>query len=278
MTKSSEQKTSTEYTLKQRLQAGLALFLLMGFLVFLAWQFADAALDYPHAWIWLRGTAFSLAALMMALPIYMIMVMLRRKWKTGRFTLPRAEAVARQAAIWNSMGAGKPLWPQLKVWSVTIILLLICCVGAVVCIVVAFRLCSCPDSRGLRNLFLALAGLCLILPAWTLFSAIRRKRKTGYYLPSQEEIAERRAKCGMPKPLWQRILPAIMWSFNAVLFTWSAISHNHIGHTPPHDRWILAAAGWFLAILCGWQVFRPSACAILPPTDADRPPSIMPQS
>lgn len=269
----SNQQPPQDYSPKQRLRIVLILLIVTAILLFLAWQIVSTAqtlfLDSP----WIRAAMFSLAVLIVALPIYLIAVMLHRKCKTGRFLLSPAESAAQRARIHAKMGAGKPFLPQAKYWSGLIFLLVLCGIGATAAIVAAIKLCGCPDTHGIRILLLSLAAVCLFPPGLVLFGAIRRKRKTGYYLPSQEDLAAARAKCGMPKPLWQRILLPVMFSINGVLYTTSALSHNHIGHTPSYERWALAAVWWLLTAVWIMQAFRPSTCAIQSPPDTTPSPS-----
>jgi thiol-disulfide isomerase/thioredoxin len=250
---SSSQRAERDFARRQRLAFGLlAIFFLV--LVFFSVKMVD--LFRVISSFEMRLPLLALSGLMVFLNLLLIVVLLHRKWTTGRFILTRAEAMADQEAVWNKLGAGKPFRPQAKYYAVLVILLLIFPVLAILPISI-LKIYGGRPPLSLLILILLLFATILALPAWYVFKTIRRKLKTGSVLPSQEEIAKARARSRKPQPLALRILIANVMALNAGMLTSFAIS-EHIRHLVPDFPWSgLAAFMWFMSVFFAWQVFRP---------------------
>jgi hypothetical protein len=259
-------------TERRRVWGFLVVALLLAFLAYfsiqLAWvTWADRELHLP-----VRVMSLAVSVFVIALFTYVVGSPLLRKVRTGRFLMTPAEARAKRAEISSCIGAGKPFWPQARFFLIPWFFLAMLAAFGIAALIAAARSCLCLLTR---NLLLAALGLALLaLPGWYVFKGVSRKRSTGSFLPSEDELAKARAQCAQPKPLRQRILLAGMNSIPAVLWTYSAL----IGHTRHHSAfgsvWGTAAMWWILAGLWIWQLFRPglSQCAY----DPDAPPSIKP--
>ena len=108
------------------------------------------------------------------------------------------------------------------------------------------------------NVLLAVAliptGVAFVLP----FQFIRRKLRTGSFLLSQEELAQRRAKLAKPTSPFTRAASAILWCLSATVWTFLAIAqyhHHHHGHT--FTPWLTASVTWITAGIYVWQFFHP---------------------
>jgi len=272
MTETQQQETLPDYTLRQKLAAYLLMILLPAILAYCSVVLAKDVLAFTDQLL-LRISLFALSGLSMFFALWMIVSPLRRKFKTGRFLLTRAESAARLAEHRSKMGAGKPVGPQAKYWILPLNLgMVFLCLGILV-IVLAFSNCSCSGQPSWRPAFLLLllAAAILIIPALFLFKSIQRKLKTGSILPSQEELDKTRAGCGKPKLLWHRITLAALWCFVALMWTDSAIGRQH--HQGP--AWLAAALSWLAALIYTYQVFRPPSppCALpKAPQEPQSPP------
>jgi hypothetical protein len=256
-----------EYTLRQRLLAYVILFvfpLLLGFfavrIILVAWplKFGESSVSL----LGFQVLVLVIAALMLALAVFILAIPIRRKITTGKFLLSRAETLQKARENWGKLGAGKPAGPQLWLWLLPAIFSLIALwLGA---LVMSLGWCSCfPATWGDRAamaLGILLIGCGLIYP----FTAIRRKLRTGNFLPSTEELAKRRARCARPRSLRLRILTAGMWIVVAALWTWTAIMRMHRPHVDSFSPWFTAALSWLAAVVWTLQVFRPKPpqCAL----------------
>jgi hypothetical protein len=276
MTETDKQETMQEYSLQQRLTAGVLIILLPAFLAYFSVRLAMVALAFTGELLWLCVLLFVLSALSMFCALRIVVSPLQRKFKTGRFLLSRAEAAAKLAERRSKMGAGKPFGPQAKYWIFPLALVTVLLGMGILTIVIAISPCGCSDrsSWQLTIALLFLAAVLLALPAWFLFKTIHRKLNTDSFLPSQEELTKAHASCGKPKSLTQRILVAVLWCFIAIIWTDLAISRQH------HEgsAWLAAALSWMAALIFTLQLFRPSPshCALpitpeLPKTPPDAP-------
>jgi hypothetical protein len=195
---------------------------------------------------------------------WLVVSPLRRKFKTGKFLLSRAEAAQKTAKSWNKLGAGKPLWPQVWLWLLPVLFSAFVLWAAGLGIAAAW---CCRAS--LSGQWIALVALAVVLLAAGLaypFIAIRRKIRTGSFLPSQEELAVRRARCAKPASFKQRLLTAALWWVSAIL--WSvAHGRNHMHHDGAFSPWFMAGLVWLTVAIWTFRVFRPSEsqCALPAP-------------
>jgi hypothetical protein len=273
MTKSGEKPAAADFTSRQRLFGVFALLIIIGGLAFISVKLAQLALTLSDLSLWIRGPFFALAALMIFSALRLAWSPLRRKWKTGRFLMTRAESVAKQAEYRAKMGAGKPFWPQAGFWVLPLGFIAFFLGLGILAIVGAVYICGCndKDSYRLAILLWLVAAALLSLPGWFLYKAIRRKLKSGSLLPSEEELAAARARCAKPKKLWQRILPAVLWWFVAILWTDMAIGRSH----HQSSAFMVAGLSWLTAMIWTWQVFRPSPpqCSLsILPDEPQTPP------
>jgi hypothetical protein len=259
MTEIGEHKATQDYTPRQRLTSGFFSVFMIGLMAYFAVRSARYGLVSSDESRWLRVPQFVFSGLMALAAGWWAFTLLRRKWTTGRFLLTRAEGLAKMAEHRSKMGAGKPLGPQAKYWVVPLVLMAI--LVALGIGVLVLSTCTCSDGSQfplrLRLLIWALAATLMCLPGWFLFKSIRRRLKTGSFLPSEEELAKGRAKCATPKPLKQRILVAGLNWLVAILWTFSAIRGHH-SQSQTFPPWVVAALWWFVAAIWTWQVFRPA--------------------
>ena len=250
---SSSQQAERDFARRQRYAFGLLVIFIpvLGFFSVKIFQIILKITSFE-----MRLPLFALLGLMVFLYLLLVGVLLHRRWTTGRFILTRAEAMAKQDAVWNKLGAGKPFRPQAKYYAVLVILLAIFPVMAILPISL-LKIFGGRPPLSLLILILLLFATILALPAWYVFKTIRRKLKTGSVLPSQEEIAKARARSRKPKPLWLRISIANVMAFNAGMFTSISIA-AHIRHRTPDIPWDwMAPFMLFMAVFFAWQVFRP---------------------
>ena len=270
--------TTKDYTLRQRIIAVLVNVFLAAGLAFISIKLAQLALALSELSLWIRGPFFALAALMFFGALYMAYTPLRRKWKTGRFLLTRAESIAKQAEYRAKMGAGKPFWPQAGFWVLPLGFIAFFLGLGILAIVAAVSICGCNDKDSYRiAILLWLAAVILLaLPGWFLFKAIRRKLKSGSFLPSEEELAAARARCRKPRKLWQRITTAALWWFVVIIWTDMAIGRHHHWSS----AWMVAGISLLAALIWTWQIFRPSPpqCALSVVPDEQSAPREAPPS
>ena len=272
MTESGEPKT-TDYTLRQRIISVLVIFFLAAALAYIAVRLTLLALMLSDLSLWIRVPLFVISGLLLFGALRLVYTPLRRKWKTGRFLMTRAESAAKQAEYRAKMGAGKPFWPQAGFWVLPLGFIVFFLGLGILAIVTAISICGCNDKDSYRiAILLWLAAVILLaLPGWFLYKAIRRKLKSGSFLPSEEELDAARARCRKPKKLWQRILTAALWWFVAILWTDMAVGRPHHWSS----AWMVAGISWLTALIWTWQLFRPSPpqCALsIAPEEPTEPP------
>jgi hypothetical protein len=279
MTEAFGNDPAQECTPRQKRAAGFATVLVPAALVFVSAATGRAFLAIWHELPWIGGPLVAVSASLMFLAAWLIVFPLRRKWKTGRFLAPRAEVMAKHAARWSKIGAGKPFWPQSVYVLFPMILSAVLIAFGVVLINVSLS-CICPGetSRVPQIALLAMAALLFCLPGLLLFNIIRRKVKTGSFLVSPEELAKARARCANPRSLKQRILAAGLWWLIAGTWTFLALKHRHSASPDVFPPWMLATITWVPALLLTWRMFRPPApqCAFPDFPDEPRTPEALP--
>jgi hypothetical protein len=263
-----EEAGRRQFTLYQRLFAYILMISMPVLLGWLSVRIAQMALALSDAGWWIRGPLLVLSGLLMLLALRLVVSLLRRKWKTGRFLLTGAEVAARQAEYRSRMGAGKPFWPQARCWIIPFLLITMLVVVGLGTIFTAFCLYRDRALLPLPILLVLLGAVLLALPARLLFKAIRRKLKTGSFLPSEQELAARRSRCAKPKSLRQRIALAAVWWFSAILWTDMAIGRQH----HQGSAWVAAGMTWLAAFAWTWRVFRPSPSQCALPVAPQEPP------
>jgi hypothetical protein len=273
MTETGESPTAGEFSLRQRLFGAFAFLILIGALTYLSVKLAQFALILSDLSLWVRGPMFALSGLLMFGALRLAWSPLSRKWKTGRFLLTRAESAAKQAEYRAKMGAGKPFWPQAGFWILPLGFIAFFLGLGILAIVAATSICGCNDKHSywLAILLWLLAATLLFIPGWFFYKAIRRKLKSGSFLPSEEELAAARARCRKPKKLWQRITTAALWWFVAIIWTDMAIGRPHHWSS----AWIVVGISSLTALIWTWQIFRPSPPQCSPsilPDEPQKPP------
>ena len=273
MTGTGERPATTDFTLRQRLFGVFALLFLIGALAYLSVKVAQLALALSDTSLWISVPLFALSSLLIFGALRLAWSPLRRKWKTGRFLLTRTESAAKQAEYRAKMGAGKPFWPQAGFWIVPLVFIAILLVLGILAIVAATSICGCNDKHfyWLAFLLWLLAATLLAFPGWFFYKAIRRKLKSGSFLPSEEELAAARARCRKPKSLRQRITTAALWGFVAIIWTDMAIGRPHHWSS----AWIVVGISSLTALIWTWQIFRPSPPQCSPsilPDEPQKPP------
>jgi hypothetical protein len=277
MAETHKDEAAQEHSAGKRLMSNFFMILIPAVLAYFSVRLAKDALAFTGELLWLRGTLFALSGLTMFSAFWLVVSPLRRKFKTGRFLLSPAERMARLVEYRSKIGAGKPFGPQAKYWILPFFLIAVLLGLGILTVVFAFSICGCSDrfSWQLRTLLLLLAAAVLVIPIWFFIKTVQRKLKSGSFLPSQEELAKSRANCAKPKPLWQRILFAVLFLGVAVLYTLGPIL-RHLRHRPPMDsQWVLAVLWWIIAAIWIRQLIRPSAspCALpIAPEQPQTPP------
>jgi hypothetical protein len=265
----------SDYTPRQRVGQVLVLILLIMILslggVSMLWQ----ARAEHELFFSVRALLLVTAVLMLLGAAGLFIAPIKRKLSTGRFFLTRAEVLARRAEVRARMGAGKPFWPQARPWIVGWAILALLAGLGITTLVLAVRSCDCGWK--LSGLLLALAATLLFLPAFFTVKSVLRKRKTGSFLPSQEELDKARSKCAQPKPLRQRIVLAGFYWLIALLWTFSAFGHHGSYQGIFGSKWIAPALWWLVALIWTWQIFYAPAsqCAIDRAIDSEAPLSII---
>jgi hypothetical protein len=256
----------------KRIAAILLLIVLLGGFPYLSVEAAKIALHISEGALWLRLSLWTIAAFLMAIPVWLAFVMLRRKITTGRFLLNRTESAALRAERLSRMGAGKPFWPQAGIWVAPLLFsAFFLCLGV---LAIGGAISFGPSAWKPFVALLVLAALFLFIPSQMIFKAVRRKLRTGNYLPSEEELAAARSRCGNPQPLWQRVLVPSLMLLNAVLQTSTAVRRFHGGHGSFGYSVVIACLWWAMSAIWIWRGFRPQQCAI--PVESQ--PSSGPQS
>jgi hypothetical protein len=269
-----QQNSNPERPLRQRLFAFAILFILPIFLAYCAFVVAHAALPFKSGSILaVQVLALAIAGLLFVVAATIAIIPIRRKIRTGKFLLTPAEAIQYRRGAFAKLGAGKPAGPQVWLWLIPSIFSLIL-LSCGILLIYAVR-CSCDGHISTGDIIGIILGAGIAIGGLVYpFLAIRRKIRTGYFLPSSEELAARRAKCARPQPLSARILVAGVWWFVTAIWTFSAVDHvlhpsRHISSSP----WFAAASSCLAAVVWTFKIFRPRtpACA-LPLDDAPLPP------
>lgn len=263
-----------DYPVRSRI---LILLLLLSFLAgamgYSAWQTACLALQPGNTPAGARALLLFLALLLVSLPAYILGAMVRRKWRTGRFFLSRSESAALRAARLRRMGAGKPFRQQAGDWSTHLIVLAIPCILASLLLIWGVDAFAVLDTRKLSLFLFAASVLLLLPPGWVALRMLRRRQKTGFYLPSEQELAASQLKWGTPQSLRRRIFAAVLNSVVAVIWIQHAYRHLHRSHQIDYSDWGAALAWCAIASIWVWQIFRPRACP-LPPADGGPPSGV----
>jgi hypothetical protein len=266
------QQGISDYSAGQRIRGIIVAGIVLAISAFFSFQLTRLAWTDAKMPVALRASALTFSALLFAVVAWVFGTLIVRRIRTGRFFLTLAEVRAKRAQAFDRVGAGKPFWPQARFWLLGWSFLAILAAFGVATLVAAALV---RDGGRTGTILLAAIGLVLlVLPGWFAFKAVRRKLKTGNFLPSQEEIDRSRSRCAQPKPLRQRVLVAVMYWIVALLFTGSALSRHSHDHSAFGSPWVLPAMWWAVAVIWTLQIFQPRAsqCAI----DPSLPPSIKP--
>ena len=253
---------------------GAASFFLVAYLANIAWVIAQLASSLNAA-PWLRGVGFLFSALVFCGALLMPAAGLRRKWKTGRFLPLPVGAEGRRTEVYTKMEAGKPFRPRAKYRIYLIVVLVLFCGGSLGAAVEAVHLFLRSGLRTPAIVGFIGASLLLFVAVRAIYLAIRRKRKSGSYFVSPEDLESARAKNIKPKSLSRRVVLVAGYCVTAVALTFSAVAARHRGSPEwfGSELWFQAALLWAVAILGAWQAFRPSA----PAPEIDQPLSITPR-
>jgi hypothetical protein len=272
MSESGIQKDSSDFSAGQRIRGVIVAGIVLVMSAFFSFELTRQAWTDTKLPVALRAFTLTISTLLFAFVAWFCGRLVVRRIRTGRFFLTRAEIRAKRAQARDRMGAGKPFWPQARFWLVGWILLAVLAAFGIGTLVAAVLV---RDGGLTGSILLASLGLAfLILPGWYVVKAVRRKRKTGNFLPSQEEFDQTFAKCAQPKPLRQRILLAALYWTVALIFTGTALFRPTHDHPVFGSPWVLPAMWWAVAAVWTLQVFRPRAsqCDL----DSGLPPSIKP--
>ena len=152
---------------------------------------------------------------------------------------------------WNARlekyGPGKPFWPQSQYWVIRTVvsLFLIALAGMWQ---VGFRAVWQCD-RSIETMFPMLSVILLIPVFWFLFVDIRRKIKTGSFLPTPEEMRKNRTRAIRPIKQSTEILNANLWVLASAISLQGQIVH-YLHHGAVNFIWLVLSLFWVvLAIL-----------------------------
>lgn len=225
-----------------------------------------------------------------------------RKQKTGRFTCSYAEGVEQWRTKFQAYGPGKPFWPQSSYWlgPAYLILLLITFLILVLAVNKALWDLGCLPTPAIwfaAAILLAVSALLLFFPVHFVYRTLRRKVKTGSFLPTEEEMRQQYRRifsrsCSMNSRPGMQILNTNLSCLAASIYAASPFIH-YLRHRTIDFSGIFSSIGLSLAwgvMALFWirQGFKSSACAasspmrailtaadILPPTqesDEQKPP------
>ncbi len=114
-----------------------------------------------------------------------------------------------------------------------------------------------PEGQSFLWMIAGIVLLTVLIPAAVVFRLVRRRIKTGSFLPSGAELERYRARRVEPKTISRRVLYAVFYLVETLLFV---LNTMHRKHDQSLGWW---AAGMFaLATLISIvQIFRPSGIA-----------------
>jgi MFS family permease len=123
------------------------------------------------------------------------------------------------------------------------------------------------------------AFLCLLI--YVCFIIIRRRMKTGSYLPTGEKLVKWRARQSKPEPLWKRITLAAIYVIFAFDLTFSYLTNGlHSGFLKSATIffwYIVLFILWVAAVLFIIQIFAPMVRKKAP-SDVTEAPQSTPES
>ncbi|MBB6144841.1 hypothetical protein HNQ77_002797 [Silvibacterium bohemicum] len=247
----------------------ISFIILVASLILMILGLFDISRDLNRISLWVSAPLWIFSAVVTLAIFRALFLGLRREWKTGRFLMPSAEIAARRTNSIARMGAGKPLGPQLRSWSLPLFFLAMLTYFAVLAAVVAFR--KCPSSPGFTGLMLAISAAFLFLPGRFLYKAVRRRFETAYFLPSEAEIAKSRARSAQPRSARGAQLEAGAWTLVSLLWTYGAWRH-YTRHLHTHStQWSITESDWVVAAIY-WLIAIPSLRRALRPAQSPEQP------
>lgn len=241
MEESVKKETPEGDSLWKRLFAWFSAVLLLAFLICLSATYTRQALAPSSIPLWMRLPLFLAPAMMALLAV----------WFVYRFVQIQSKEAAIKAGRPYQMSPRAAFWSGTDEWLLPLMVSIFAFGIAFSFFAMALKLPIPRDFVWFRNSLLVSAALFLLISTIWPIRAIRRKRKSGSFLPSQQDIAATRE----PKPLWKRRLAAGLWSLFAIFITFSAI----LGHRDRLSNWALAVLALALAAWSIWELFRPNA-------------------
>jgi hypothetical protein len=270
MNDSGGQEPRQENTLGQRWISFIFVVVLSAVLVSVSVWLAKGALAFSS--LWMRVPFLALAGFTICLAALPVILLLRRKWETGRFFLTRAERVRQFEKRLDKLAAGEPL--HSRAWYLiapAIVLAVLLCI-AIPAIAWMYTSGFGQSSPHERTFLWVLIAIIFVFPAMLMYKPIMRGLRPGSYRLTEEEVNRIRLRMRNPQPLRQRIWMANQMSIIAGIFT-SNLIVDHIRNRPPNALWWgFTALMWVVAAISIWQVFRPSK-----PLTATAEPSEEPQ-
>jgi hypothetical protein len=251
---------------------GAGIFLgLLAMLVFASVKLAEVALKFSSPWM--SVPLLVLAGLVTIGAFTPVVLLLRRRWKTGRFMPTRAERMRRFEERMNNLEAGKPVGSEAMQWLVLGILVTVVLCVAIPAIALLNNMGAGQLSHGERTLVRSLLIVLFVMPAGVLYQQIRRKLKTGSFRLSKEEVAKIRARLYKPQSLGRRILTVNVMALSVGIFTAQPIL-DLLRHRAPNPlSWVAAIAWGGIAFMMIVQVFRPAKLLLALPKPAEEIPS-----
>ena len=212
-------------------------------------------------------------ALQGELLLAILVVLVRRvlqKRKTGSFILSYTDQVEQWRTKYENYGPGKPFLPQSSYWLTSIFLALVLLTFDAILFYLWYSIWQLAGITSSLNWFfivliLLLLAVPLLFPLWFVFSTLRRKVKTGSFLPTTEEMRNRYVKIFKnarnssvsSQQSWGPILLANLYCFVAMLFLFTPIE-KHLRHRPISffDTWMLPLCWVFMAVIWSWLGFK----------------------
>ncbi len=221
----------------------------------------------------------SSAAFLLILPVRLSWIYFHKRWTTGRWLMTKEERAQqlsqcatrrnrpiqappyswiRRASLWASYSAmetASPFWRRALGWTV-LILFIAAQLGFAALGVIFIGAAFADGPVLLRFVLIALGGLMLLLPIQAMRSSILRRRTTGTWVVSREELQQLDAQRTewrvreSQRPLSSKIISIVIM---AVLLTgwWIRVTVHH-----SHQNWLNPAIWTVFAIYAIWVQFR----------------------
>lgn len=262
MNDSDGRETKQEDRPRQQWAGFILVVVLLGALASFSVKLAKDALEFSSPWM--SVPFLVLAGLMICLAVLPVVLLLRRKRKTGRFFLTRAEHERRFEERLNKLAAGEPPWPRAW-WIVPAAVLAVLLCMTIPAIALMNSNSFGQSSPHERTFLWVLIAIIFLFTAMLMYKPIMRGLRPGSYRLSEAEVNKIRARMRKPQPLGQSILMANVMAMNAGVFSTLLFEGQIPNRLPNALGWGAVVFMWIVAGASIWQVFRPSKPLITTP-------------